>query len=73
MRTTLDIPDEMYRRLKARAALDGTTMKQVLLRIVDKELAAPRKRKLEKLPVIGTDTGRKVDLTREQIDEAMFG
>jgi hypothetical protein len=32
MRTTVDIPDQMYRELKTRAAAEGGTVKQLLLR-----------------------------------------
>ena len=31
MRTTIDIPDGMYRRLKARAARDGRSVKALIL------------------------------------------
>ena len=32
MRTTVDIPDETYKLLKSRAATEGGTVKQLLLR-----------------------------------------
>lgn len=32
MRTTVDIPDPIYRELKSRAALEGRTVKELLLR-----------------------------------------
>ena len=31
MRTTIDIPDEMYRQLKSRAALESKTVKELIL------------------------------------------
>ena len=34
MRTTIDIPDGIYRELKARAAREGTSVKQIILRSV---------------------------------------
>ncbi|ADW67321.1 hypothetical protein [Granulicella tundricola] len=34
MRTTIDIPDPIYRELKARAAREGTSVKQIILRSV---------------------------------------
>jgi len=40
MRTTIDIPDAMYRRLKARAAADGQTAKALILRAVEQVLAS---------------------------------
>ncbi len=35
MRTTVDIPDEMYRELKSRAALEGETVKALIVRGVE--------------------------------------
>jgi hypothetical protein len=34
MRTTLELPDPLFRTLKARAAMDGTTLKELMLRFV---------------------------------------
>ncbi|MCB1326161.1 MAG: hypothetical protein H7A21_05120 [Spirochaetales bacterium] len=31
MRTTIDIPDELFREIKARAALEGTTLKEYVV------------------------------------------
>ena len=38
MRTTVDIPDPTYRQLKARAALRGCSVKELILRGVEVEL-----------------------------------
>lgn len=40
MRTTIDIPDTMYRRLKARAANEGLTAKSLILLGVEQVLKA---------------------------------
>jgi hypothetical protein len=50
MRTTVDIPDPVYRELKEEAAREGTTVKQILLEAV----ASRRGRTRAK------DTGRKL-------------
>ena len=34
MRTTLDLPDAVFRQLKARAALEGLSLKELLARFV---------------------------------------
>jgi hypothetical protein len=34
MRTTIDIPDETYRSLKMKAALDGKTVREIVLEAV---------------------------------------
>jgi hypothetical protein len=56
MRTTIDIPDAMYRRLKARAAAEGKPAKTLILQGVEQVLkaeTAPTQRKL-KVPVIAS-------------------
>ena len=41
MRTTVDLPDELYRTLKARAALSGVTMRDFIRRLVEHGLRQP--------------------------------
>ena len=43
MRTTVDIPDQMYRRLKGRAAREGRSAKELILRGVEQVLAGERR------------------------------
>lgn len=38
MRTTIDIPDGLYRRLKARAATEGKPAKALILKAVEQAL-----------------------------------
>ena len=38
MRTTIDFPDGLFRKAKAFAALKGLTLKQFIIRIVEREL-----------------------------------
>jgi len=57
MRTTLDLPDELFRQVKAKAALKGTTIKELLTRYVETGLRQPDpsshvEGKRSKLPVI---------------------
>lgn len=42
MRTTVDIPDPVYRRLKARAATEGHSAKTLILRGVEQVLKVKR-------------------------------
>lgn len=72
MRTTVDIPDETYRKLKARAALKGSTVKELVLRMVERELAGDVKG-TDELPVIHGTQGKKISIGRDDIDEALFG
>ncbi|HEY8710605.1 MAG TPA: hypothetical protein VIM34_21715 [Burkholderiaceae bacterium] len=38
MRTTIDLPDTLLRELKAKAAIEGTTLKQLVLTLVERGL-----------------------------------
>jgi hypothetical protein len=55
MRTTLDLPDELFRQVKAKAALEGTRLKHLLTRYVENGLRQPAHRRStqrSELPVI---------------------
>ncbi len=39
MRTTLDLPDETFRQLKARAALNGMKLKELVTQMIQRGLA----------------------------------
>ncbi len=41
MRTTLDIPDPLFRHLKARAAMQGSTLRDLVVGLVEKGLLVP--------------------------------
>ena len=41
MRTTVDLPEALLRQLKARAALEGIPVKQLMLTLVERGLQAP--------------------------------
>ena len=38
MRTTVDIPDHLYRELKVHAAMEGTTIREIILEGVQERL-----------------------------------
>jgi hypothetical protein len=54
MRTTVDIPDPIYRRLRSRAVSEGSTAKELILRGVEQVLKDKKKtsRKRVKLPIV---------------------
>ena len=69
MRTTLDIPDAKYRLLKGKAASQGETVKDLVMRGVDVVLSeqdAPRKRRL-KLPLVDSDQPGSLEIDNEKI------
>jgi hypothetical protein len=41
MRTTLDLPDPLLRQLKAKAALEGMTLKELMRSLVERGLREP--------------------------------
>jgi len=70
VRTTVDIPVSLYRRLKAQAAAQGRSVRELILsgvRITLVESKRPRSRRV-KFPLILSE-GPKVDLTNENIYE----
>ena len=74
MRTTIDLPDPVFRRLKAAAALQGTSLKDLILRAVEKELTGARtKRGRIRFPLIRSKEPGTLSLSNAQIDEILFG
>jgi hypothetical protein len=71
VRTTIDIPDEMYRDLKVKAAHEGKPVRMIVLRGIQHELEVGGKRPVRKLklPVIRSSRPGTLELTNEQIDE----
>jgi hypothetical protein len=41
MRTTIELPDDLYRALKARAGLTGVTLKRLVQRLIEQGLRSP--------------------------------
>jgi hypothetical protein len=71
MRTTIELPDELLRQLKVRAALDGVTLKELVTRYVADGLAqgmraddggfdAPTTRRRGDLPITIPARGRNI-------------
>ena len=74
MRTTIEFPDELLKLAKSQAALSGVSLRQFFIDAVEQKLAPPARKTRKDPPVIGSARGRRIpDLTRKQIDEAIFG
>ena len=69
MRTTVDIPDGTYRKLKSKAARQGCSVKELILRGVEKELALARARRRVQLPIVRSKKPGTLRITNEQIYE----
>jgi hypothetical protein len=69
MRTTVDIPDATYRLLKSRAASEGGTVKQLLLRGAEAVLRDSVKKKVRRLtePPLNRGVPGSLHLTNEMI------
>lgn len=73
MRTTIDIPDALYRRLKARAAAEGQPAKTLILKAVEQAMDSPQRTKRRiVIPVIHSKQPGTLRLTNAQIDDLIF-
>lgn len=76
MRTTIDLPDELFRKTKVTAALRGSSMKALIVRAIAREVsgtasteAAAHRR--VKLPLVRLRKGRKLDLRGFDFDDLL--
>lgn len=71
MRTTVDLPNSLFRLAKAAASLRGVSLKQWITGAVERELASTRVShqapKRVKLPLVRSKTPGTKELTNEQI------
>jgi hypothetical protein len=70
MRTTVDVPDPIFRKMKATAALRGLSLKEFLLNAVEQEMAKkPSARNYTvEVPLIRSKRPGKRALTNAQIE-----
>ncbi len=74
MRTTIELPDDLLSRAKSRAALSGISLKQFFCEAIQLRLIESQPKKMRRPPpALGHASSRPVQITRKQIDEAMFG
>jgi hypothetical protein len=70
MRTTVDIPDPVYRQLKGKAASEGRSVKELILRGVEQELKTRGGgRKRVSLPIVPSKRPGTLDLDNAKIFE----
>jgi len=74
MRTTVELPDDLLTQAKSAAALEGIALRQFFVQAIRYRLA-PEKRKVRRAPpgIGDVNAPRMAPVSREQIDEAMFG
>lgn len=73
MRTTVDLPDTLFRKTKVAAALRGVTLKEVIIRAIEKEVNAPalKAQKRVKLPLIQMRAGNSINLNGFDFDDLL--
>jgi hypothetical protein len=72
MKTTVEIPDSVYRQIKARAALNGQTVRAFFLDAIQEKLHGQRRKTAEPAgwrSVFGKASQRDVDEVQKAIDE----
>ncbi len=71
MRTTIDIPDALYRELKSKAARDKRSVKELILRSVEVELRPRSKKRTRRVtfPLIPSKKPGTLDIDNAKIYE----
>lgn len=69
MRTTVDIPDEIYRRLRVKAAQEGKTIRRIALRAILREIDEPAGQRVPRLaePILKSYAPGSIRIDNEQI------
>jgi hypothetical protein len=74
MRTTVDLPDDLLRAAKSRAAERGESLKDLLTRAIAGELGRPPRGRATGrvvLPLVGDEGAPKVPLSNADIEAAL--
>ena len=76
MRTTIDLPDPLFRRTKATAAILGLSMKDLIARAIEREVNAnrapnPASPARVELPLLHLRSRRKLDLSKFDFDDLL--
>ena len=71
MRTTIDLPDSLFRELKAVAARRGTSLKALIRTAVEEEIRRAERRagRRVKFPLLSSREPGSVDLTNAEIED----
>ena len=73
MRTTIDLPDDLFRRVKSTAALRGETLREFIPAAVEKEISTetPESSFRVKLPLIKSKKPKTLLLTSAKIENLL--
>ena len=73
MRTTIDLPNDLFRQVKSKAALRGETLKEFVQSAIEKEISAeaPHSSFRVKLPLIKSKKPKTLSLTNAEIENLL--
>lgn len=71
MKATLDLPDDLYRRVKARSAMEGRPVRSVAVELFQKWLDSPDASVLESHPVPTPESAPWLKITKRYIKPGM--
>ena len=74
MRTTIDLPDALFRKMKATAAARAISMKELLITAVDREINVPTvsgKKRRSPFPLIHLEHTKVLDLSNFDFDDLL--
>jgi hypothetical protein len=75
MRTTVDLPDDLYRQAKAEAAAQGVKLREFIAAALEQALlkgSRPRPKKRVRLPLVKAHGTPLINPTREQLDASLW-
>jgi hypothetical protein len=75
MRTTVDLPDPLFKQIKAEAALRGIKLREFIMRALERALAERSQRQTSyrvKLPLVQGDCKHVINPTREELDAGLW-
>lgn len=73
MRTTVDLPDELFRDLKLKSAREGLTLKRLIVRALETNVhdaPAPKPRRISG-PLIHCKSKKPIALTNAEIEDLL--
>ena len=73
MRTTIDLPNDLFRKVKSKAALRGETLKEFVQLAIEKEISIemPANSFRVKLPLIKSKKPKSLSLTNAEIENLL--
>jgi hypothetical protein len=75
MRTTIDLPDTLFRKTKATAAARGVSLKTLIAKAVERDITAPPAtaagKRRPRLPVVHLEKGHVLDLSNFNFDDLL--